>query len=626
MDQNLKKNGLVNLLALLAVAGGAALLAGVTGAWTLLPVTAFLSVGVAAALLSYFQMRLEETERVEKLEYEELSKAPAGSALFTGDPSDVLPARRSREQFEKWFVPAFTILLLSAQGWAVWWLWKKLESASLLTVIPQGRLAMALFGMFALILFLLGKYASGLARIEGHRLLRPAASHVLLGAYLSFWCTVSIAATELGFPKVDLYSARILIAVLAVTSLELLLNLLLEIYRPRVKGRSARILYESRLIGLLAQPEGLVTTAAQALDYQFGFKVSETWFYRFIEKAFAWLLLLQLTLLFASTTFVIIEPREQALLERFGRPVASRPILEPGLHFKWPWPIDRVHRHVTREVQEFVIGVVPDPELEHERTLLWTKAHNKEEFNMIVATSLAGSTQPEVGRERDQSVPVNLLTVSIPVQFRVTNLVHWATRHAKPRSILEQIASREVVRYLVNVDLEHLMGRGRLEAADVLKGRVQRAAAQAELGAEIVFLGLQDIHPPIKVAKEFEAVIGARQEAETNILAAREYSASVVPAARAAATNQLTRAQSDRANRYATVMAEAALFTNQNAAYMTAPLAYAQRAYLETVTRSIASSRKYILAVSNTQDVVQFNLEDKLRPDLLDIAVPAPRR
>ncbi len=67
-------------------------------------------------------------------------------------------------------------------------------------------------------------------------------------------------------------------------AVEMLLTLLLEIYRPRLKGKIARPLYDSRVVGLLAQPESLFTTAAQALDYQFGFKVSETWFFQLLQK------------------------------------------------------------------------------------------------------------------------------------------------------------------------------------------------------------------------------------------------------------------------------------------------------------------------------------------------------
>ena len=139
---------------------------------------------------------------------------------------------------------------------------------------------------------------------------------------------------------------------------------MLEIYRPRVKGKVERPLYESRLVGLLGQPEGLITTAAQALDYQFGFKVSETWFYRFFEKALGWLMLLQLAALLLSTCVVFIEAGEQGLLERFGKPVVGRTLLGPGAHLKWPWPIDHVYRFRTEQIQSFNVGSTPDPKRE----------------------------------------------------------------------------------------------------------------------------------------------------------------------------------------------------------------------------------------------------------------------
>ena len=47
------------------------------------------------------------------------------------------------------------------------------------------------------------------------------------------------------------------------TAVETLLALILEIYRVRVQGRDARLLYESRLVGLLGQPEAIITTMPQ---------------------------------------------------------------------------------------------------------------------------------------------------------------------------------------------------------------------------------------------------------------------------------------------------------------------------------------------------------------------------
>src|SRR5690606_7622778 len=100
------------------------------------------------------------------------------------------------------------------------------------------------------------------------------------------------------FLSLDLYVARLLIVVLGLITLEMALTLVFEIYRPRIKGRGAQhSLYESRIIGLLSRPDSLFSTAAHALDYQFGFKVSETWFYRFLQRSIAWIILVQGTLL-----------------------------------------------------------------------------------------------------------------------------------------------------------------------------------------------------------------------------------------------------------------------------------------------------------------------------------------
>ena len=45
---------------------------------------------------------------------------------------------------------------------------------------------MALLGLLGLILFLMGKYSTGLARLQGQRLLRPGAAYLLLTAYACF--------------------------------------------------------------------------------------------------------------------------------------------------------------------------------------------------------------------------------------------------------------------------------------------------------------------------------------------------------------------------------------------------------------------------------------------------------
>lgn len=622
MEQNLKRKGLVNLLLLVALGLASAAVARYANSATGIAGGAFMLLGILVAAVSWFQMRLEEREVLEQLEFDELKRSEKGSStLFGEQAADTFPARRSREQFEKFFVPGFSLALLALQSVATYYLWGHAGEDQPATA-QQATVAMTVFGVIALSCFQFGKYASVLARIENARLLRPAASYLLLGAVLSVIAvTVEIAGWS-GYPKVDAIAARVIAVFLGMVALENLLALIFEIYRPRVKGQVAHPLYESRLIGLLGQPGGLIKTAAQALDYQFGFKVSETWFYQFLEKALSWLILLQVGLLLVSTTVVFVNPGEQALLERFGKPVAGREVLAPGAHFKLPWPVDRVHRFQTDLIQGFRIGLVQDDEMEKHRVMLWTKAHAKEEFSMLVASRVDEAENS--GGER--TVPVNMLSVDIPVQYQVSDLRAFAYHHANAHQMLERLAYAVVSRYFVNVDFDTIMSVGRQQAAEDLRARIQARADLGKLGVRILFVGLHSVHPPVKIASEFENVIGAFQDRETTNLFAQAVAAELLPLAEAEATEKTNRAEALRVRAIAGSAAAAARFTNQISAYRASPDVYRLRAYLDTLGRSIATVRKYVVIPTNTHDVVTLNLEDKIREDILnELRVPAPR-
>src|SRR5437016_3167138 len=101
MERNIQKNGLINLLVLLVVgvAGFAFARYGNSLAGQVCMV--FIGVGLLVAVASWFQMRLEERERLEKLELDEMAKSRGGSALFESKEAELFPAQQSREQFER---------------------------------------------------------------------------------------------------------------------------------------------------------------------------------------------------------------------------------------------------------------------------------------------------------------------------------------------------------------------------------------------------------------------------------------------------------------------------------------------------------------------------------------------
>lgn len=616
MDQSEKKIGLLNWIVLLVTSAAMLFVSRSVNSAAGVVATIIAGVGLLVALISYFQMGLAEREHLERLEMEELAKSRGDSSLFASSADETFPAKRSREIFEKYFVPGFTLVLFLFLAAGAYFSWTLVGTMPAL-VPDRATLAMALVGLFALVLFLLGKYSVGLARLQKQKLLRAGAGYLLLTAYVCFVVVATIGAVLAGFPKTDFIVARVLAVVLGLMAIETLVSLVSELYRVRVKGREAHLLYDSRLVGLLGQPEGIITTIGHALDYQFGFKVSDTWFYRMLRERFALLVMAQLVVLVLSTCVTFIEPGEQALLERFGAPVPGRGVISAGVHPKFPWPIDQVHRYRTDRIQSFVVGEQEGSEQEQiqrqSKTIVWSVAHGKEDDLLVATRDRSNAATPNGDKK---SPPVNLISVGIPVQFQITNLTQWAYINEDPDSLLQGLANREVVHYLASADLDDLMTSGRADAAKVLQQRIQAAADARELGAQITFVGLEDIHPSVKAAADFEKVIGATQKKMAKILEAQAYEIRTNAQARAEAFKRVGVAEAEKERLSKNGTARVALFNGQLAALTAAPDVYTNRLYLDAVTKSAAGSRKYISATTNTSQILQLDLTDKIRRDL----------
>ena len=619
MDRSIQKNGLVNLAVALVIflAGfGVTVFAGSLAGQA---ASVFLGLSVLVTFVSWFQMRLEENERLEKLELDELARS-RGSSLFEAKDSGSFPARNAREQFEKYFVSGFTVLLLLLEAAAAWGIWHWSGQNQLALKDANSTVALSLFAIFALLLFLFGRFSVTMARLENNRLLRPGASFLLASAYVCAFTALGIALAKAKYPLADFWVARGLCALLGLMAVESLLTLLLEIYRPRVKGKVARPLYDSRAAGILAQPESLFTTAAQTLDYQFGFKVSETWFFQACKRNLPVLLLVQLAALMLSSMVFFVGPGQRAVLEHYGR-IAG--VFGPGMHFKLPWPAGRVNTFPAEQIQSFNVGYTPDAQGEAASVILWTVTHGKEDNFLVGNSNSVPVGEANTGTNDLSSKPVGLISVSIPIHYQITNVINWLYKNSQSQDLLESLATREVVQYLAGSDLNTILSHGRLEAASVLRDRIQNAVDSRQLGARIVFVGLQDIHPPTAndVAATYEKVVSAGQLAIATNFFAQAFAIRTNALAAGTAFALTNIADANRIRLITATFARAALFTNQIPAFNAAPSVYRQRMFLQGFAEATKDARKYVLLATNTQDVLIFDLEQKVRDDLENLNI-----
>jgi len=116
-------------------------------------------------------------------------------------------------------------------------------------------------------------------------------------------------------------------------------------------------------------------------------------------------------------------------------------------------------------------------------------------------------------------------------------------------------------------------------------------------------------------------VVGAEESRQSSNLVAQAEAIRTNALAGARAFVTTNTAEADRVRVELSAVARAGLFTNQIPAYAAAPQVYRQRQYLQGFADATRGARKYVLLVTNTHNVVIFDLEDKIRADLLNLTV-----
>ena len=581
----------------------------------LLWVTAGVSALVAAR---YFFERRAMEERQDAA----LARAERpDSSLFLSDEEagDPLSMSRARAQFEATIVRAAAPALMLLEGGFAW-RWRRALMAGI-PPAPSGRLgAAAVLAAQSFALFLAGRYLLGLARAPERRLLRGPGAQLGLSALASLLAAASAIAGHAGWAPADRAAAWVFVGLLAALAVESGLNFLVDLYRPRRRDEPPRTAYESRLARWLAEPAGWIRDVAQSFDYQFGFRVSETWFYRFLRSALAPLALFQVLVLYALSCVVILGPEEEGILERFGRPREERAggwRMEPGFHWKWPWPFETVRRLPVRRLQTIHVGYRADEGRPPPKTVLWTRPHYAEEDLFL----LASREQEAAGPEPDAAAPVNLLSFNIPIEYRIADARRFAYGFADPAATLRALAYRTLARVLSARDLVHVLGSDRLETAGELRAALQAEAERLGLGVDIVFVGLPGVHPPVAIADAFEDVVGSLEAREAKILEARAYRNRRLPVAEAEARRLVFEAEAYRARRSLTAKAEAEQFLHRKTAADRAPAVFRNWYYLQTLREALRGVRAYVIAADPSAEVIQLNFEERAPATLFDASL-----
>jgi len=222
-------------------------------------------------------------------------------------------------------------------------------------------------------------------------------------------------------------------------------------------------------------------------------------------KRIATVLGILVLLAWSCTSFATIEIDEVGVVRRFG---AIQADLEPGLHVRWPWPIETVSRLRPNEIRTVEVGFrglvesSPDRVQRPDGGAGWSSAHAE-----------------GVARLTDEAVMItgdgDLVEILATVRYRVKEPTLYLFAATDPDAIIRSTAE-SVLRELVAGErfLELLTIRRAGLEKDALV-RLERRLLQGtpgSFGVEIDGITLHDLHPPPEVVSSYHAVARAIQE------------------------------------------------------------------------------------------------------------------
>lgn len=250
----------------------------------------------------------------------------------------------------------------------------------------------------------------------------------------------------------------------------------------------------------------------------------------------------------AFNCFVLITEQQRGVVLRFG---TFARVMQPGPHFKLPWPIERVIKVNATQIKTFT-------------------------DNVPVLT-------------RDE----NIVQVEINVQYRVGDPQRYLFGTRDGDQMLQQAALSAMREQVGRSDLDTVLG-ARDALAVSARQQLQASLDAYRTGLVVTQLNLPNARPPEEVKPAFDDVNSAQQERERLTSEAKAYAARVVPEARGEAARVRTAAEGYKTASIARATGDATRFSLLLDQYQTAPEVTRKRLWLETVQQVLSENRKVV--------------------------------
>ncbi len=318
------------------------------------------------------------------------------------------------------------------------------------------------------------------------------------------------------------------------------------------------------------------------LEKNTGISMRSLWSVKYIRQIGPIVVLISAFFLWISTCVVQVESYQQAAVYRLGH--LQEEFLEPGLHFVFPYPFDKVEVYDTGVIQKTTIGYRSEESGDN----IWTSAHGEEEYKLLLGSG-------------DELVSINLR-----LEYQIRDLKAYLTKATAPEEVMKALAYELVTDETISTNLDALLSTDRKEFANTLKTQLTKQLDSQGIGIEIVSVVLESIHPPVEIASVYQELISAEITYDKNLLYAQGGAIKRIYEAEKTSNTLIQKAEAEKAKKVAEAKASVTAFLASAEAYKKDQSSYRYYKYLAAVREAYGKANLVILGEGIDQSALFF--------------------
>jgi membrane protease subunit HflK len=273
-----------------------------------------------------------------------------------------------------------------------------------------------------------------------------------------------------------------------------------------------------------------------------------------------------------------VQPDEQGVVLRFGKWVDT---VEPGLHYHFPYPVDRVLLPKVTQVNQLQLGGAAE-------FAPGTPGNASPVPGTPVISRADAANQMLTGDE-------NVVIAEYVVFWRIKDAGAYLFRLLDPNATLQMAAESSMHAVIGQHPIQAALSDKRQEIADQAKEMLQQILDRYQAGILITQVQLQRVDPPAAVIDAFNDVQRARADQERARNDAESYANDVLPRARGEAGRMNEEANAYKEQVVNVARGEIQSFLSVYETYRQAKDVTSWRMYLDSMDQLLKKSGKVIV-------------------------------